>query len=227
MTNKKKEVNNLDLWESVERTNPKNTKRVKQRGGFTAIDAYSQIREATRVFGPMGIGFGYDVKIHRSSDLVEAEMDFWYKLNGVESKPIHVFGSVAAGFSGKPDVDASKKAVTDALTKALSYLGFNADVFLGRFDDNKYVNEMSREFSDDEAELKQPSENGITGKQRGMIWALACKIWDSNKAKDMLYDLAKQIGLPDSSHDYTKQQASSLIKKLEKITEQQEVSSEQ
>ena len=26
------------------------------------------------------------------------------------------------------------------LTKGLSKLGFNADVFMGRFDDNKYVN---------------------------------------------------------------------------------------
>jgi hypothetical protein len=29
-------------------------------------------------------------------------------------------------------------AVTDGLTKALSHLGFNADVFLGKHDGNKY-----------------------------------------------------------------------------------------
>ena len=38
------------------------------------------------------------------------------------------------------DDDCIKKVATDALTKGLSKLGFNADVFMGRFDDNKYVN---------------------------------------------------------------------------------------
>jgi len=40
--------------------------------------------------------------------------------------------------------DAYKKVYTDALTKALSRLGFNADVFLGKFDDNKYVDSLHR-----------------------------------------------------------------------------------
>jgi hypothetical protein len=44
------------------------------------------------------------------------------------------------------DNDAFKKATTDALTKLLSHLGFNADVFLGLFDDNKYVKRMEQEF---------------------------------------------------------------------------------
>ena len=36
--------------------------------------------------------------------------------------------------------------MTDAITKALSHLGFNADVFLGKFDDNAYVTAMRAEF---------------------------------------------------------------------------------
>ena len=35
--------------------------------------------------------------------------------------------------------DAPKMAITDGLTKALSHLGFNADVFLGEMDGNKYA----------------------------------------------------------------------------------------
>jgi hypothetical protein len=35
--------------------------------------------------------------------------------------------------------DAPKMSVTDGLTKALSHLGFNADVFLGEYDGNKYA----------------------------------------------------------------------------------------
>jgi hypothetical protein len=37
------------------------------------------------------------------------------------------------------DEEAPKKSLTDALTKALSMWGFSADVFLGLYDDNKYV----------------------------------------------------------------------------------------
>ncbi len=37
------------------------------------------------------------------------------------------------------DDDAPKKSVTDALSKALSWLGFGAAVHMGMFDGNKYV----------------------------------------------------------------------------------------
>ena len=36
--------------------------------------------------------------------------------------------------------------MTDALTKAFSHLGVSADVFLGLFDNNKYVQEMKAKF---------------------------------------------------------------------------------
>jgi hypothetical protein len=47
--------------------------------------------------------------------------------------------------SDRVDGDAGKKALTDGITKALSYLGFNSDVFMGKFDDNKYVQERAAE----------------------------------------------------------------------------------
>jgi hypothetical protein len=34
--------------------------------------------------------------------------------------------------------------MTDGLTKALSHLGFNADVFLGEFDGNKYTDDKPK-----------------------------------------------------------------------------------
>ena len=37
--------------------------------------------------------------------------------------------------------------MTDALTKAFSHLGVSADVFLGLFDNNKYVSDMKEKFS--------------------------------------------------------------------------------
>ena len=68
----------------------------------------------------------------------------WYVLNG-ETNVIHQFpihSSIKYSVNGRVDDDFAKKVATDALTKGLSKLGFNADVFLGKFDDNKYVNQL-------------------------------------------------------------------------------------
>ena len=45
------------------------------------------------------------------------------------------------------DDNFAKKIETDALTKAISKLGFNADIFMGKFDDVRYVEEMKKEFT--------------------------------------------------------------------------------
>ena len=47
------------------------------------------------------------------------------------------------------DEEAPKKSLTDALTKALSWLGFAADIHMGRWDDNKYVNAAKQGFAGD------------------------------------------------------------------------------
>jgi hypothetical protein len=62
---------------------------------------------------------------------------------------------------GKLDDDAPKKAMTDALTKGLSHLGFNADVFLNKhkWGDNKYVGR-------DEAPAKPASQRRQPAPQR-------------------------------------------------------------
>ena len=49
--------------------------------------------------------------------------------------------------NGGLDDEAPKKAMTDALTKAFSHLGVSADVFLGMFDNSKYVEDMKEKFS--------------------------------------------------------------------------------
>lgn len=44
------------------------------------------------------------------------------------------------------DEDAPKKSVTDALIKCASYLGFAGDIFSGRWDDSKYVQQAGEEW---------------------------------------------------------------------------------
>jgi len=137
---------NMQLWNSVCVTDPQYTKRVNQRGGFTAIGAQSQLMEATKVFGPFGKGFGVSDEKFTSFDmegLALYQARLWFVLNG-ETNVIHQFpihSSIKYSVNGRVDDDFAKKVATDALTKGLSKLGFNADVFLGKFDDNKYVNQ--------------------------------------------------------------------------------------
>jgi hypothetical protein len=138
---------NMRLWNAVCRTDPKHTKPVEFGRKFTAIDAHYQIQEATRLFGPVGEGWGYDTgEIVFADGLVIVPVTLWHGDRGKTFGPI--YGSTTLrDRKGNIDKDAPKKATTDALTKALSQLGFNADVFLGKFDDNKYVEEVRAEFA--------------------------------------------------------------------------------
>ena len=54
-------TDNMKLWNSVEKTDPAHTKKVKFGRGFTAIDPHSQVMNATKAFGPAGEGWGWNV----------------------------------------------------------------------------------------------------------------------------------------------------------------------
>ena len=49
---------NMELWLKVCETDPKSTKTVKTRGGFTAVCAQAQVKRATELWGPYGSGWG-------------------------------------------------------------------------------------------------------------------------------------------------------------------------
>lgn len=149
----------MKIWNAVSKTNPDHTKHVNQRGGFTSINANSQIMEATRQFGPIGIGWGYitgNPIFHET--LMFVPVTLWH---GDRS---NTFGPMLGceewkSDKGRIDSDAGKKATTDAVTKLLSQLGFNADVFLGLWDDQKYVEQRKREVA---AETVEPVPDSVT-----------------------------------------------------------------
>lgn len=156
----------MRLWDLVSKTDVDHTKEVSFGRKFTAIDAHSQIMEATRLFGPVGEGWGYTNvygETHLTDGRVIAHCDvtFWWQPKGEwegiktpgyrrEFGPVRGAAMLTSFEKGKttlkiPDTDAYKKASTDGLTKLISHLGFNADVFLGQFDDNKYVERLKKE----------------------------------------------------------------------------------
>ena len=161
----------MKIWDQVSKTDIDHTKEVSFGRKFTAIDAHSQIMEATKLFGPIGEGWGYSNvygETHFTDGRVIAHCDvtFWWQPAGEwegiktpgyrrEYGPVRGAAMLTSFEKGKttlkvPDTDAYKKASTDGLTKLLSHLGFNADVFLGMFDDNKYVAGLQKE-KDEEA----------------------------------------------------------------------------
>lgn len=161
---------NLKLWGSVEKTNPAFTKPANDgRRSFTNIDAYSQVKEATRQWGPYGHKWGlrdinYDFSLLELGGLAILKARFFYPIDGSESS-FEINNSAQIKFkSGGFDKDFTKKMETNTVTKALSKLGFNADVFLGMFEDSEYLENTSNEFAiaqadDKEAVLKQQRED--------------------------------------------------------------------
>lgn len=133
--------NKMAIWSQVSVTNPKYTKEVSFGRKFTSINAQYQIMCATEQFGACGEGWGVeDENFYMVTDgLLGYQATFWW-MNKEEKNSYSINSSIAThNKSGKLDDDCFKKVSTDALTKGLSKLGFSADIFLGDWDDNKYV----------------------------------------------------------------------------------------
>lgn len=173
---------NLELWHKVEKTNPKYTKNAKVGGmNITSISPQFQIMNATEQFGSYGekwgfkhIQFDYSItntpvtltvkdwttkkeeNINSILGLVGFKATFFFPNGEFEiTNSIKIFTD---NKHSKIDDNYAKKLETDALTKALSKLGFNADIFLGKFDDQRYVNDVKKDFeTPEEKELRKPA----------------------------------------------------------------------
>lgn len=165
-------MSNLDLWNKVEKTDPKHTKAITGKSyQGTSPKPHYLVHKATETFGPVGIGWGFNIVSERIEEgaggerMHIAHVRVWYEWQGKRGEVEHIGGTQFSGTrsSGKPftDEDAPKKSVTDALVKALSMIGFAGDIFMGRYDDSKYVDDLKSE-ARTEAEPRKPT-NGDAG----------------------------------------------------------------
>ena len=142
---------NLELWNRVEKTNPKYTKNANVRGNkITSISPQFQIMNVTEQFGIYGETWGFktlnlDYSLAKDFGLVVLNAMFFFPKGEFEIK--NSISLYTNNERTKIDNDFAKKLETDTLTKAISKLGFNADIFLGKFDDVRYVAEMEKEFN--------------------------------------------------------------------------------
>lgn len=172
---------NMKIWELVDKTDTRYTKDAKVGGQqITSLNGTAMIMKATEVFGPAGIGFGWKVLEERFDPGVEVfigegdkrsslgftsnhtvRIAFWFMLDGQRGE-IESYGCTnyiyKASYGMLTDGEAPKKSLTDAIKKALSSLGFSADVFLGMFDDKDYVNALADEQAIEQAEDKVAEE---------------------------------------------------------------------
>ncbi|MET3481594.1 hypothetical protein [Methylobacterium sp. 1973] len=158
---------NLTLWRQIERTDPSQVKGITGKAyKGNSPKPHFLIFKATETFGPCGLGWGFEIVEEKLLDGALIAPDFherihmarvrvWYEWKGKRGQVEHV-GQTA--FCGKrnngqtyTDEDAPKKSVTDALVKALSMIGFAGDIFMGRYDDSKYVSDIKRDFEQEAA----------------------------------------------------------------------------
>lgn len=171
---------NTKLWDLLGRTDPSHTKAFTRGGGFkgTAIKPMWSYRRMTEEFGPCGLGWGVGDPVFQvvpgcdGEVLVYCTASVWYRH---EERDCRVYGvggdKVVNKFSSglKSDDEAFKKAFTDAVTNALKLIGVGADVHMGMFDDNKYVNTMKAEFAEEPAD-KPAARKSSAALKRDDVW---------------------------------------------------------
>lgn len=173
-------MGNLAFWDFVEETDKNFTKKIPGGKNLTAIDAYYQIKRATELWGPYGLSWGVECGTDKFEFITTpvggiavytARMYFPANL-GIDHAqyrnmwdgefgfiPIHsslqFYGKRSNGTDFIDD-DCVKKVSTNALSKGLSKLGFNADVFLGAFDEDKYIRNKKSETKTEIGEIGPP-----------------------------------------------------------------------
>jgi len=165
----------MKVWDHGKKTDPSATKNNIQGGRqSTSINGYWIIQKATELWGPIGAAWGYEILEDTLTDGVPImggedqstvlcyskmhtiKLRLWYpECNdlGVTS-----YGHTPYVYKSKHgpmcDMEAPKKSLTDAIKKALSMLGFSADIFLGEWEDRDYIQERLNEEAMEKAQDK-------------------------------------------------------------------------
>ena len=159
-------MSNLDLWEAHADIDPRYTKEISGKAyKGTSPNPQYIIKCLTDMFGPVGQGFGWEVLTEGFTPLGD-EILHWCRVRFWHTKREHyyeAYGQTKALMKTRnglmSDEDAPKKSLTDAIIKAASQLGIAANIFLGRWDDQKYVAEVEKEYRRDEQANKQAPKN--------------------------------------------------------------------
>jgi hypothetical protein len=148
---------NLELWGRFADIDPKFTKPITGRDyKGTSPNPQYVIRCLTEMFGPVGKGFGWEILKEDFTTLGGTilhwcRIRFWWK-DSEGTHSVEEYGQtkafyITSGGYERCDEDAPKKSLTDAIIKGASHMGVAANIFLGRWDDQKYVDDLKRDFA--------------------------------------------------------------------------------
>jgi len=195
------ENKNLELWNKVEKTNPKYTKKAKIGGmTITAIAPQYQIMMVTEQFGVYGEKWGFkeielDYSLVDKFDLVVFKGVFFFPKG--EFEIINSYKLYINNAKTMIDDNFAKKIETDTLTKAISKLGFNADIFLGKFDDVRYVSEITAEFnkltSKEIEDISKKIQSSKDVKDLGVVYNSDIRIKTDDNLKSLFSERRKEI----------------------------------
>lgn len=183
-------TDNLAIWNRFANIDPAFTKPItgKSYKGTSPNPQYV-VQCLTELFGPVGKGFGWEVIEENFTPLGEevlhwCRIRFWH-----ESRDnwFEAYGQTKALMKTRngimSDEDAPKKSLTDAIVKAASHLGIAANIFLGRWDDQKYVASVADEYRE-RGEAAPSQEQGNRSTVQHLPKAQAREIY-SKLEKDM------------------------------------------
>ncbi|WP_312971009.1 hypothetical protein [Acinetobacter gerneri] len=161
---------NMELWNSVCITDPKKVKPItgkSYRG--SSPQPYWLVQRATETFGPCGLGWGVEIiqqgfqQCNPETMIHYATVRVWYMQGDKRCSTEHMGGTMAMykTNNGKMiyDEDAPKKSVTDAIVKALSFIGFAGDIFSGIWDDWKYQEMAAAHFNEQANNQQQATQH--------------------------------------------------------------------
>jgi len=167
------ENENLKLWDEVRTPDPSYVKDAVISGRkISCVDAQYKKWMITREFGVYGDKWGVEPdsetfeRIHYPNDtcLLQYTATAYYRNDSKNRYQFPIASSIKEAYVTKNgngylkiDDDAVKKVRTDALTKGFTDLGFCADIFLGKWDDNRYVQDVRLEL-----DYKEQTEHLMT-----------------------------------------------------------------
>jgi len=132
---------NLSLWLRNRATDADYVKQVSIGYKFNSPDPQYQLMLATAEWGPYGGKWGLE-------ELSWSITETGGKASLILIATFYAPGSrfpIANDMLWTPNQQCHKKLLTNTRSKALSMLGFNADVFLGAWDDEMYVAEAEKQ----------------------------------------------------------------------------------
>ncbi|WP_258876071.1 exodeoxyribonuclease VIII-like protein [Pectobacterium aroidearum] len=156
------------------------------------------------------------------------KIEFWYLNDSGERSAIEAYGATPYMYktkSGiKADPEVMKKSLTDAIKKALSLLGFSADVWLGMHDNPEYAVENAIEFqiknasdrAEDTVRLRTELDEKLTKNAATLEKAVSV-----NEVNKVFGTIARELGvhLKDAEAKGDTEHAKYLSGRLRRLTQ--------